>query len=68
MRDYPVGAEALRKQSLLNNRWPIQGTTVDNWDDVEVLWWNVFYSELKVDPTEHPLLMTAPLSLTPKDK
>jgi actin-related protein len=41
---------------------------VENWDDVEALWHHVFYNDLKVDPKEHPLLMTAPLSLTGWDR
>lgn len=68
MEDSPVGAEALQKTSIFRCKWPIQGDRVDNWDDVELLWHNVFYEELKVDPKEHALLMTAPVGLTPKDR
>ncbi|GAB1320943.1 Actin [Madurella fahalii] len=67
MKDVVVGAEVLQRQSLLHNRWPIQGSRIDDWDDLEALWWNVFYTELKVDPKEHPLLAMAPLGLSRKE-
>ncbi|KAK4119542.1 gamma-actin [Parathielavia appendiculata] len=67
-RETFTGAEALRYQTLLRITWPIEGPRVADWDDVELLWHHVFYNELKVEPEEHPLLMTAPFSLTPKDR
>jgi actin-related protein len=67
-KDRYIGAEAHQRRTLLNIRWPIQGTRVENWDDVEALWHHVFYYDLKVEPKEHPLLITAPLSLTPWDR
>lgn len=44
---------------------PIQGGVVTNWKELELIWSHIFYSELKIDPTKHPILLTEPV-LNPK--
>ena len=42
---------------------PTEKGIVTNWDDMEKIWHHVFCNELRVDPEEHPVLLTeAPLN------
>ena len=58
-----VGDEAQLKRGVLTIENPIQAGIVKNWDDMEKVWHHTLYSELRVSPEEHPILMTeAPLN------
>ena len=58
-----VGEEAMQKRGVLRFGNPIEHGIVANWDDMEKVWHHTLYSELKVSPEEHPILMTeAPLN------
>lgn len=61
-----VGDEAQTKRGVLRIEHPIEHGIVTNWDDVEKVWHHTLYSELKVSPEEHPILMTE-ASLNPKN-
>ena len=60
-----VGEEAQQKRGVLKIETPIEHGIVTNWDDMEKVWHHTLYSELRVSPEEHPILMTE-ASLNPK--
>ena len=51
---------------MLRIEHPIEHGIVANWDDMEKVWHHTLYSELRVSPEEHPILMTE-ASLNPKN-
>lgn len=61
--DYYVGDHALIRRGVMTIKYPIEHGIVTNWDDMEKIWHHTFYEELRVDPEEHPVLLTeAPLN------
>jgi actin beta/gamma 1 len=53
------------KRSVMDLRCPIAKRIVCDWDDMEKIWHHTFYSELRVAPGNHPVLLTEP-PLNPK--
>ena len=53
-----VGDEACYMASVSALKYPIEHGIITNWDEMEMIWHHTFYNELKVDPAEHPVLLT----------
>ena len=50
-------------KGLMQLRFPIEHGIVDDWPSMERIWHYTFYTDLRVDPSEHPVLLTeAPLN------
>jgi len=48
---------------VLKISYPIGHGIVWDWDDMEKIWNHTFYTELRISPDEHPVLLTeAPLN------
>jgi actin len=61
--DLFVGDDAEARSGILTLDYPMEHGVVSNWDDMETIWYHTFYSELRVAPEEHPVLLTeAPLN------
>ena len=45
-------------RSTLNLSYPIENGIVTNWDEMEKIWEYCFANELRVDPSEHNVLLT----------
>jgi actin beta/gamma 1 len=65
-KDFYIGDEAMQKRGVLNISYPIEHGIVKNWDDMENIFNYTFYSELRADPEEHPVLLTE-VALNPKE-
>jgi actin-related protein len=62
-KDEYLGDEAQQKRGILKISYPIEHGVVKDWDDMEKIWNHTFYVELRINPSEHPILLTeAPLN------
>lgn len=62
LKDTYIGNEALSNKDSLVIKYPIFYGHVHQWDynDMEQIWHHIFYNELRVNPEEHPVLVTEP--------
>ena len=65
-KDLYIGNVTVSKRGILTRKSSsslISGNIVTDWDAMEMIWHHTFYDELRVQPEEHPVLLTeAPLN------
>ena len=64
-RDACVGDEVWNRHGIMAESYPLQRGIVTNWEDMEKIWHHTLYNELRIQPEEHPVLLTDP-PLNPK--
>ena len=58
-----IGDEAQKMRGVLNLKYPIESGIVSEWEMMEKVWAYCFENELRVDPSEHKVLLTeAPMN------
>jgi len=57
-REIFIGQEAYEKRGILSIKNPIEEGQITNWDDMEKVWHHTMYTELKVQPEEHNIMLT----------
>ena len=63
-----IGSEADKKFGILDISYPIQGGKIVNWNEMERIWTNTFYAELKIAPEEHNILLSESPFTTRQDR
>lgn len=53
-----IGDEAQKMRGVLNIKYPIESGIVTEWGQMEKVWDYCFSNELRVDPSEHKVMLT----------
>lgn len=59
-REIYAGEEVNAKRSVLTIKQPIQRRRVVDWESMEMLWNYTLYTELKIPPEDHAILLSEP--------
>merc|ERR1719351_63186 len=60
LKETYVGGAAQKLRGILDISHPIRQGSVQNWDDLEVLWSYILETELKTEGGAQPVIMTQP--------
>merc|ERR1719295_562179 len=60
LKETYVGCAAQKLRGILDICHPIRQGSVQNWDDLEVLWSHILETELKTEGGAQPIIMTQP--------
>ena len=62
-KDTFVGDEARTERRGVFDTWspsPVEGGVVRDWDEMEKIWQQIFFNELRLDPENKPILLSEP--------
>lgn len=65
--DIYVGDDVHGHEQFFDVKSTITGDQVIDWDDMQLLWQHVF-QKLKIEPSEHKILATAPVIRSEREK
>lgn len=57
-KDYYVSDEANYKAGVIELKYPVRHGIIKDWEMMDKIWHHTLYKELRIDPTEHPILFT----------
>ncbi|XP_067882759.1 uncharacterized protein [Heterodontus francisci] len=57
-QDVYIGHDAQHMRGVLSLHYPLEHGIVTNWDEIEKIWHHTFYHQLRIEPEEHPILLT----------
>ncbi|MHA1911111.1 MAG: actin, cytoplasmic 2 [Candidatus Kariarchaeaceae archaeon] len=60
VREYYIGDEAINLRGVLKLNYPIEHGQINDWEAMERIWHFTFFNDLRVNPSEHPVLLTEP--------
>ncbi|MBD3196129.1 MAG: actin, cytoplasmic 2 [Candidatus Lokiarchaeota archaeon] len=59
-REWYIGQEAMELKGIMGLQFPVSHGQITDWPAMERIWHYTFYTDLRVDPSEHPVLLTEP--------
>ena len=59
-REYYIGEEAMNLRGVLKLQYPMEHGQVKDWQAMERIWHYIYYNDLRVNPNEHPVMLTEP--------
>ncbi|MBN2151967.1 MAG: hypothetical protein JW839_11000 [Candidatus Lokiarchaeota archaeon] len=57
VREYYVGEEAEQLRGVLKLTYPVEHGIIEDWTAMEKVWHYLFYTDMRIDPSEHPVAM-----------
>jgi actin-related protein len=61
--EFFVGEDAMAKKGVLSISYPLQHGIVKDWADMEKVWRYTYFDALRVNPEDHPVIVTeAPMN------
>lgn len=57
-KEFYVGDEARTNRRKLSLVFPVKRGIITHWKEMEKIWHHAFYNKLKIDPKEHPVVLT----------